>query len=196
MESGKCLRWPPGLPCRPNVGVRRLHVSCCNFPQPVFPACQPSQKLSASGLASPPKLCWRQDWHGPAAGRGLLKLGRGSFGAWQLTIGVGFPGSSHHCAGVAFFPSITGLWLSQKVSRCWPLIVQWEGPFVLLPACSQQSGLSCWQPMALHPSWLFLCRRLSSCQSVKPFASVMLRALPWNIQPQELFPTKDRAVDL
>lgn len=58
----------------------------------------------------------------------LLKPGRGSFGAWQLTIGVGFPGSSHHCAGVAFFPSITGLWLSQKVRRCWPLIGQWESP--------------------------------------------------------------------
>lgn len=50
--------------------------------------------------------------------------------------------------------------------------------------------------LAPHRSWLFLWRRLSSCQSVKPSASVMPKALIYNIPPQGLFPIKDTAVDL
>lgn len=160
-------------------------------PQPAFPACQPSHWAVSFQAFLPSEYC-AEGRTGMSLQRGiLLELGRGSSGAWQLTMEMGFSICPRLfpslCRGGIFPFHYKSLTLPQKVRRCWPSMGQWESSLSFY-ACLLIAVL----PLLLvaHGTTLFLAILLekTSCKVWKLLALVI-----WTSSPRE-FPLAQKGL--
>lgn len=124
----------------------------------------------------------------------LLELGRGSSGAWQLTMEMGFsicPRLFPSLCGGGIFPfHYKSLTLPQKVRRCWPLIGS-VGELLVLLCLLAHSSLASFVSSPRHYIVLGNSFREDFLQSVKASCFSNL-----NIQPQRVSPSAKGTVDL
>lgn len=160
-------------------------------PQLAFPACQPSHWAVSFQAFLPSEYC-AEGRTGMSLQRGiLLELGRGSSGAWQLTMEMGFSICPRLfpslCRGGIFPFHYKSLTFPQKVRRGWPLMGQWESSLSFY-ACLLIAVL----PLLLvaHGTTLFSAILLekTSCKVWKLLALVI-----WTSSPRE-FPLAQKGL--